>query len=224
MSSGTIIASANFNPESSLPDLDEGEEYPELKRWSDIAALQLQIAADPDYSIDADTLARTNFSSSPVLPIMNNLTYIVRSSIENPHTNAIIHELIQYHTGTPCSINIHDTGCPPCCQALAWPGWTFAIDSDDALALLGTPNGSGVAWLLTQHVELFGRKMVGKVTLWCDVETAPERPNLLFWIEDEEGVKEVEEGPAVGEEAGEDAESVEGYFDVDEYRRFCEGA
>jgi len=36
-------------------------------------------------------------------------------------------------------------------RILKWPGITFKADSEEAQALLETPNGSGVAWLLIQH-------------------------------------------------------------------------
>ena len=63
-----------------------------------------------------------------------------------------------------------------------WPGLTFSIESDEGLALLGTPNGRGVAWLLKQHEELSGKR-ASKVTVWCDVEKVPLKPSMLFHLE-----------------------------------------
>jgi hypothetical protein len=56
------------------------------------------------------------------------------------------------------------------------PNWSRAdypsigchIDEDDAKALLGTPNGSGVAWLLAQHRQELGWKTVEYVTVSWD--------------------------------------------------------
>jgi hypothetical protein len=37
-----------------------------------------------------------------------------------------------------------------------WPGRLFKPDSEEGKALLGSPNGLGVAWLLIQHKQQFG--------------------------------------------------------------------
>jgi hypothetical protein len=49
-----------------------------------------------------------------------------------------------------------------------WPGITIDMDSEEGKALLGTPNGSGVAWLLVQHKAecQLGHKTVIKVSLF----------------------------------------------------------
>jgi hypothetical protein len=47
-----------------------------------------------------------------------------------------------------------------------WPGTTFTLDTDEGLALLGTPNALGVGWLLAQHEEAFGEKRVTSITVW----------------------------------------------------------
>lgn len=49
-----------------------------------------------------------------------------------------------------------------------WPGQTFKFDSDELKALLGTPNGVGVAWFLINHKDKLGGKTVDEVTLWED--------------------------------------------------------
>ncbi|KAF1363659.1 hypothetical protein EJ07DRAFT_152443 [Lizonia empirigonia] len=193
--SGTIIADVNFKPEYTYPALQDGEAYPALKHWSDITALQAQQAiaeanTHPNNKTNTDTLSPTPFP---------NLTHIIRSSIENTHANHIIHQLIQHHT-SPCSYPVVDTGCPQCCRHIAWPGWTFESDTEAARALLGTPNGAGVAWLLGQHEALFGRRTVARMTLWCELKALPERPSLLFHVRGQE-----EEG-----------------FSLEGFLRFCE--
>ena len=47
-----------------------------------------------------------------------------------------------------------------------WPGITFDISTREAQALLGTPNGSGVAWMLPQHQSSFGNKKVQSTTIF----------------------------------------------------------
>lgn len=51
--------------------------------------------------------------------------------------------------------------------------------SEETLALLGTPNGCGVAWLLVRHNEVVGRRII-RVGLWSDLKKQPLTPNLLF--------------------------------------------
>ncbi|KAF1835622.1 hypothetical protein BDW02DRAFT_279021 [Decorospora gaudefroyi] len=48
-----------------------------------------------------------------------------------------------------------------------YPSFTFMADSDEGLALLGTPNGAGVAYLLIQHKQLdgLGHRVVEEVEL-----------------------------------------------------------
>ncbi|KAF2826952.1 hypothetical protein CC86DRAFT_249085, partial [Ophiobolus disseminans] len=40
------------------------------------------------------------------------------------------------------------------------------LETEQAKALLGTPNGAGGAWLLSQHQRELGHKVVGQVTLF----------------------------------------------------------
>ena len=82
-----------------------------------------------------------------------------------------------------------------------WPGISFDIERKEAKAILGTPNGKGVAWLLAQHRAQLGEKTVKKVTLVYVPGPEPKRrnPSLVFWLEDlveEDGKKEegVEDG------------------------------
>jgi hypothetical protein len=64
------------------------------------------------------------------------------------------------------------------------------MDSEDGKALLGTPNGSSVAWLLIQHKAMsqLWHKTVKKVTIlsseFTDDDPGHEvSSSLLFWIE-----------------------------------------
>ncbi|KAK5135098.1 hypothetical protein LTR08_005623 [Meristemomyces frigidus] len=53
-----------------------------------------------------------------------------------------------------------------------YPGLTFDANSDAGMTLLGTPNGSGLAWFLAQHKASLGAtRQVTKIHIW---ETVPE--------------------------------------------------
>ncbi|KAF2125169.1 hypothetical protein P153DRAFT_300869 [Dothidotthia symphoricarpi CBS 119687] len=64
-----------------------------------------------------------------------------------------------------------------------WPGTTFPVRFDAALALLGSPNGVAAGYFLAQHkAQLGGNKFIERVTVF-----RPDRglmPYLLFWVED----------------------------------------
>lgn len=65
-----------------------------------------------------------------------------------------------------------------------WPDITFDIQSEEGKAILGTPHGSGVAWMLIQHSKALRERITKKVTIFY----APKKddlfrwPSLLFWI------------------------------------------
>ncbi|KAI2476620.1 hypothetical protein Ptr902_11967 [Pyrenophora tritici-repentis] len=103
---------------------------------------------------------------------VRSLNYILREDIQNANTlhiaGHIIRDLPQYHT---------------------WPGAVFPDSSDECMALLGTPNGSGIAWFLAQHREQLGHKVVDRVALFeHKAETGPGQMeaslNMLFYLRD----------------------------------------
>lgn len=104
------------------------------------------------------------------------LKYVFRHEIENSDTSAVIEHIFGLGGGAQDG------------AGLVWPpGVTFRMDEDHGKALLGTPHGSGVAWLLIQHKKQLGHKTVEKVTVLCkDEEDARMRhhPNLLFYLKD----------------------------------------
>jgi hypothetical protein len=63
-----------------------------------------------------------------------------------------------------------------------WPGMEYNAYSEDGQALLGTPNGSSVAYMLIQHKKHLGHKTVKKVTVFCK----SKKLMLLFHIVDME--------------------------------------
>ena len=64
----------------------------------------------------------------------------------------------------------------------AWPGVYYGMETDDGRALLGTPNGLGVAWLLIQHKKQLGRKTVAGVRLYRNKDD--NLASLCFYLKD----------------------------------------
>jgi len=63
------------------------------------------------------------------------------------------------------------------------------MDNAEALALLGTPNGTGVAWLLSQYQKELGHKVVKNVTLFWERSAIKDEgfktlPSLVFRLMD----------------------------------------
>lgn len=87
------------------------------------------------------------------------LKSVRRNEIRNRDTVAVICKVLtKYRKGNHLSKN----------WAPGPEGLMFGIDTDEAKALLGMPNGCGVAWLLIQHKdeEQLGWKTVRSVTLY----------------------------------------------------------
>ncbi|KAF2871204.1 hypothetical protein BDV95DRAFT_573486 [Massariosphaeria phaeospora] len=96
-----------------------------------------------------------------------NLKYVCRCSVENLATLDIIHEIL-------CRKNLDIT---------VWPGVSFDANTEEGMALLASPNGSGVAYLLSQHRAELGHKVVERITVFREHEDVASR-NLLFHIVD----------------------------------------
>ncbi|KAF2125415.1 hypothetical protein P153DRAFT_300080 [Dothidotthia symphoricarpi CBS 119687] len=105
-----------------------------------------------------------NPSTSPA-----NIKYIVRCGIQNTATCSILSKIIHRQDRDTFDL---------------WPGMTFDINSEEGQAILGTPNGSGAAYLLAQHREQLRHKTIEKVTLFhAEDQTDTFRwPSLLFWL------------------------------------------
>lgn len=73
------------------------------------------------------------------------LRYVGHHFISNDDTKAIIDRILQtaYKTNTP---------------NVAWPGFLASVNSDEGKALLATPNGVGVAWLMMERAAALGRR------------------------------------------------------------------
>lgn len=104
------------------------------------------------------------------------LKWIFRLNITNDKTKKIIAEVMRG--------DIHNLK--------GWPGNTFIASQTSGLALLGTPHGAGVAWLLAQHKEQFGfQRTVAKITVWDGkaedfrhMSLSGPKPSMLFELSD----------------------------------------
>ncbi|KAF1917400.1 hypothetical protein BDU57DRAFT_493317 [Ampelomyces quisqualis] len=166
---GLFVASNNMTPEarttrSSNPPKAIATPMPALKHWSDIAYLQWTLLPPPL------SLPRSPFLS-PVVP----LRYILRANIHDADTLAVVSRVL----GFDAAPRFLAGGLYPRMQ---WPGRTFKIDTWDAQALLGTPNGGGVGRLVSQ---LGG--CVERVVVFFSVDGQLERGNLLFCLGEEKG-------------------------------------
>jgi hypothetical protein len=156
---GLFIAINNMSPAAkALLDNEVSEletPLPELCHWSDIAFLQ--------------------WSSLLSAPTITPLRYVLRANIQNADTLIVTSHILGYDA----SVKQYRPEPP---QRPRWPGKMFAVDSWDAQALLGTPNGSGVAWLIKQHGEELGCGEVRWVSVFFTNCEDWEKVNLLFGL------------------------------------------
>jgi hypothetical protein len=78
------------------------------------------------------------------------LKYVLRFNVTNYTTNFVVE-----------AINAANHG-----RMLPWPGTDYDAASEEGQALLGTPNGSSVAFMLVQHKQQLGHKTVDKITVF----------------------------------------------------------
>jgi len=172
---GILLAECNTTPEAMLNpyrNLDPATlvaKLPELRHWSDVAFLQWKNVC-------------TNFRSRYNMP---ELRLVVRYQVLNANTRAICSIILaslrkqRQETAKP-GIS-YDSWLP------RWPGIAFPIESEEAIALCGTPNGSGVLHLLAQHKAKLGHKTIQEVCLYYEDEDDKglrEVPTLIFHVQD----------------------------------------
>lgn len=100
------------------------------------------------------------------------LKFVLQYHVKNPAAEAVV-QLIN---------SVNDT------EVMPWPGTTYETATEEGLALLGTPNGIGVAYLLIQHKANLGHKTIDKITVF----RYQHRLMLLFHITQVQG-EEVDE-------------------------------
>lgn len=111
------------------------------------------------------------------LPI--DLHDVIQCKIENKTTYAVISYIL-----ANCEYNEGDESL----KSLTWN-----METEQAKALLGTPHGCGVAWILIQHKAQLEHKVVDSITLFWNVvgledlydpEQPRSHPYLLFRLKD----------------------------------------
>jgi len=102
------------------------------------------------------------------------LHHIIRYGIQNPDTVSIINTILSAHGAITLP---------------TWPGLSFDADTREAQGTLGTPNGKGIMWLLSQHRKSLGAKCVKKVTVFYAENKRDifRWPSLVFWLDEMEG-------------------------------------
>jgi hypothetical protein len=172
---GMIMALDNVTPSHKLAKKFADREVcplqrplPKLRHWSDAAYLQWQSCA-----------------------ATSDLRYALRANIHNADTLAVMGHILRVNANN--AIIYSPSQCPGRIPRMRprWPGVVFDMTEEKAQVLLGTPNGSGVGWLLVQRKQELGHKVVVKVSMFFselfhedgDIE---EQPNLLFYIQDVE--------------------------------------
>jgi hypothetical protein len=114
----------------------------------------------------------------------------VRFRVENEESLAVIERVVRNYREARRSGEGAQCFCPA-------SGITWHMQTPEGQALLGTPNGSGVAGLLAQHNAELGHKTVESVTLFWDKGSIvngkredQDRPSMVFRLRvvvDEEG-------------------------------------
>jgi len=98
-----------------------------------------------------------------------NLRYVFRSPVANTEAQWLINRAFQLSSK----------------ELSTWPGVEFEMTTDEGKALLSSPNGAGVAYLLFTHKRQLGRKTISKVTVFADDgKKQPRPPSLVYHVVD----------------------------------------
>jgi hypothetical protein len=70
-----------------------------------------------------------------------------------------------------------------------WPGVTFYMDTDEGMALLGSPNAISFGYFLVSHKRELGNKRITKAQVFWGNENSKRQmdmkhPELMFYVED----------------------------------------
>lgn len=160
---GLIVSTQEFSPRYQItnPNVFHGTrtptKLPPLIHWSDVAFLTYQHQCQGS-GVD-----------------VNSLQHIFRCRIENKTTSSIVERVAQRKFGQKF-------------PAPAWSHrWLFAAGEEGGNAILASPNGRGVAWMLLTHREQLGRKRVKSVAVFAqedDPDLETQGPSLYFELED----------------------------------------
>ncbi|KAH8704001.1 hypothetical protein BGW36DRAFT_423532 [Talaromyces proteolyticus] len=151
VNTGLFVAEDNYSPKEMIKNnggkYRAGQMPPSLDNWADVTYLQWLQAATDLGGKPRDINAR--------LP---NLKYFARFHIINTESQGIINHALK---------NVGE-------QLGPWPGRSFSMRTDEGKAILGSPNGRGVAFFLYQHKDLLGIKTVGSVTVFSTTGKDPK--------------------------------------------------
>ncbi|KAL8669694.1 MAG: hypothetical protein Q9168_005723 [Polycauliona sp. 1 TL-2023] len=94
------------------------------------------------------------------------LRYILKDNVVNKGTRDIIDAIF---------------GIPANTLDLPWPGKTFdVLKGDDGLALLGSPLGVGIAWIIADNKEVLGERSL-KITVFTN-DAHPDKKIAVFML------------------------------------------
>ncbi|KAJ5901621.1 hypothetical protein N7495_002149 [Penicillium taxi] len=106
---------------------------------------------------------------------VDSLKYLIRSLIQNQLTASIIAQALGEESDFDEWKNYED-------------GVTFEHGSEKFNALLGTPNGSGSAWILIQHKSQLGLKRISKIKVYGQqIGASIWEPGMWMEVEDVKG-------------------------------------
>jgi len=87
---------------------------------------------------------------------VRNLKFIMRENISNEDTLAVVNSILD-------ASHRQSQDCTP-------SGLYLDMNSDHAIALLGTAHGAGVSWLLAQHRDQLGHKVIAGIRIFYSDE------------------------------------------------------
>ena len=98
-------------------------------------------------------------------PFPADLRFIARDSIINDDTRGIMNDIFLSLTAR---------------APLVWPGVSFSIDTDEAKALLATPNGLATAYILADRVGVLGTRRLS-VRIWASYPDTWNEGYRMLW-------------------------------------------
>ncbi|KAK5136258.1 hypothetical protein LTR08_003865 [Meristemomyces frigidus] len=104
-----------------------------------------------------------------------NLRFIFRRVIKNQDTLNVINTVAR-KKGLKSCFKLKQCAW----QVPVWPGVVVRPGEEGFEALVGAPNGRGVAWLLIQHRAEMGGRTVGSVRVWNDLPVGRYQPSLMM--------------------------------------------
>ncbi|KAI7321968.1 hypothetical protein KC315_g8963 [Hortaea werneckii] len=174
---GVLIVSNARSPRYAV------EQKKRVDEWEGGDLVPLGLLSDVMF-LEYEHLCKT---SAPPLNVKD-LRYMFRSQIVNKETREVIFEVLKRRGVV--------NGPVP------WPGTAFKFPSEEALALLSTPNGRGAAWILISHRAELGWKTIKQITVFDNLLSAGERsvfrewshPSMLIEFEDSSAPQQDEQG------------------------------